>query len=109
MMSDYDFRAKKDAPCYLTVRDVAIFMDVKQRVAGQYLTDARMHYRCGTVKPSDMPLPDALAGFKRQTPLWRYETIREWLARRPYVPVFLPVSEAEGLALLREYSEDAKD
>lgn len=108
-MSDYDFRAKKDAPCYLTVRDVAIFMDVKQRVAGQYLTDARMHYRRGTVKPSDMPLPDALAGGLRQTPLWRYDTIREWLARRPYAPVFLPVSEAEGLALLRKLSEDAKD
>lgn len=109
MMSDYDFRAKRDAPCYLTVRDVAIFMDVKQRVAGQCLTDARMHYRRGTVKPFDMPLPDALAGFKRQTPLWRYDTIREWLARRPYAPVFLPVSEVEGMALLREYSEDAKD
>lgn len=108
-MSDYDFRAKKGAPCYLTVRDVAIFMDVRQRVAGQYLTKARINYRNGTVKPFDMPLPDALAGFKRQTPLWRYETIREWLARRPYAPVFLPVSEAEGLALLREYSEDAKD
>lgn len=108
-MSDYDFRAKKGAPCYLTVRDVAIFMDVKQRVAGQYLADARMNYRRGTVKPSDMPLPDALAGFKRQTPLWRYDNIREWLARRPYASVCLPVSEAEGLALLRELSEDAKD
>lgn len=108
-MSDYDFRAKKGAPCYLTVRDVAIFADVKQRVAGQYLTNARAHYRCGTVKPSDMPLPDALAGGLCQKPLWRYDTIREWLARRPYAPVFLPVSEAEGLALLREYSEDAKD
>lgn len=108
-MSEYDFRAKKDAPCYLTVRDIAIFMDVKQRVAGQYLTDARMNYRRGVVKPYDMPLPDALAGFKRQTPLWRYDTIREWMARRPYAPVCLPVSESEGLALLRELSEDAKD
>ena len=109
MVSDYDFRAKKDAPRYLTVRDVAIFADVKQRVAGQYLTDARAHYRRGIVRPSDMPLPDALAGFKRQTPLWRYDTIREWLARRQYARVCLPVSEAEGLELLRELSEDAKD
>lgn len=108
-MSDYDFRAKKGAPCYLTVRDIAVFMGVKQRVAGQYLTEARMNYRRGAVKPSDMPLPDALAGFKRQTPLWRYDTVREWLARRPYASVCLPMSEAEGLVLLRELSDGAKD
>lgn len=108
-MSDYDFRAKKDAPRYLTLRDIAIFMDVKQRVAGQYLTDARAHYRRGIVRPSDIPLPDALAGFKRQTPLWRYDTIREWLARRQYAHVSLPISEAEGMELLRKLSEGAKD
>lgn len=108
-MSEYDFRAKKDAPCFLTVRDVAIFLDVKQRVAGQYLTKARMHYRRGTVRPSDMPLPDALAGFRKQTPLWRYDTIREWNAHRPYARVKMPVSEAEGMELLRKLSEDAKD
>lgn len=108
-MSDYDFRAKRDAPCYLTVRDVAIFLDVKQRVAGQYLTDARMHYRRGAVKPCDMPLPDALAGFRKQTPLWRYDTIREWVMRRPCARVKMPLSEAEGMELLRKLSEDAKD
>lgn len=108
-MSDYDFRAKKDAPVYLTVRDISIFLDIRQRVAGQYLTDARSHYRWGTVKPSDMPLPDALAGFRKQTPLWRYDTIREWAMRRPYAHVSMPVSEAEGMELLRKLSEDAKD
>lgn len=108
-MPDYDFRAKKDAPMYLMARDVAVLLDLKKSAVLRYLTTARRHYKDGCVKPFDLPLPDALAGFSLRAPLWCYETIRDWAARRPYAPVELPASEAEGLALLREYSEDAKD
>lgn len=108
-MPDYDFRAKKDAPMYLMARDVAILLFLKKSAVLRYLTTARRHYKDGCVKPFDLPLPDALAGGNLRAPLWRYDTIRDWAARRPQAPIELPVSEADGLALLREYSKDAKD
>lgn len=108
-MPDYDFRAKKDAPMYLMARDVAILLDLKKSAVLRYLTTARRHYKDGCVKPFDLPLPDALAGFSLRAPLWRYYTIRDWAMRRPQAPVELPASEADGLALLREYIEDARD
>lgn len=108
-MPDYDFRAKKDAPTYLMARDVAILLDLKKSAVLRYLTAARRHYKDGCVKPFDLPLPDALAGFNLRAPLWRYDTIRDWAMHRPQAPVMLPKSEEDGLALLREYSEDAKD
>lgn len=108
-MPDYDFRAKKAAPMYLMARDVAILLDLKKSAVLRYLTTARRHYKDGCVKPFDLPLPDALAGFNLRAPLWKYDTIRDWAAQRPQAPVILPKSEADGLALLREYSEDAKD
>lgn len=108
-MSEYDFRAKKDATTYLMLRDVATLLDLKKSAVMRYLTTARRHYKDGCVKPFDLPLPDALAGFNLRAPLWKYDTIRDWAARRPQAPVELPASESEGLALLREYSEDVKD
>lgn len=108
-MPDYDFRAKKDAPTYLMARDVAVLLFLKKSAVLRYLTTARRHYKDGCVNPSDIPLPDALAGFNLRAPLWRYDTIREWAARRPQAPVELPASEVDGLALLREYIEDARD
>lgn len=108
-MPDYDFRAKKDAPMYLMLRDVATLLDLKKSAVMRYLTTARRHYKDGCVKPFDLPLPDALAGFNLRAPLWKYDTIRDWAARRPQAPVELPASEVEGLAFLREYIEDAKD
>lgn len=108
-MTEQGFQAKKGAPVYLTTRDVAVLLDLKKRAVAQYLFVTRKHYRDGCVKPFDLPLPDALAGFNLRAPLWCYETIRDWAARRPQAPVELPKSEEDGLALLREYSEVAKD
>lgn len=108
-MDKVDFYTKKNAPVFLMARDIAILLDLKKRTILQYLLLARRHYKDGCVKPFDFPLPDALAGFSLRAPLWRYNTIREWAAQRPQTPVMLPKSDAEGLALLHEYSEDMKD
>lgn len=108
-MDKVGFYTKRNAPVFLMARDIAILLDLKKRTILQYLLLARRHYKDGCVKPSDLPLPDALAGFNLRAPLWKYDTIRNWAARRPQAPVDLPSSEVEGLALLREYSEDTKD
>ena len=96
----------------VSLHDIARLLGVGYESMRQYLVRSRraaLEGQTASELRGLIPLPTHSVGVLTTKPAWDYDTIREWAMHRPQVPVVLPKSEADGLALLREYIEDAKD
>ncbi|MFU0545034.1 hypothetical protein ACMZ78_04560 [Gardnerella swidsinskii] len=91
---------------YLTALDVARLLGVGRPTIRQYLAISRRKQKAGTLAVTDFPLPDALAGIVQESPLWKYETLREYAVNRSRSPIVLPDSAADAAELIRHRVSD---
>lgn len=91
---------------YLTALDVARLLGVGRPTIRQYLAISRRKQKVGTLTVTDFPLPDALAGIVQESPLWEYETLREYAANRSRSPIVLPDGVTDAAELIRHRVSD---
>lgn len=91
---------------YLTALDVARLLGVGRPTIRQYLAISRRKQKAGTLAVTDFPLPDALAGIVQESPLWKYETLREYAVNRSRSSIVLPDSAADAAELIRHRVSD---
>lgn len=68
----------------LTIKDIAVILDVQEKSARLYHESAQRRRREGRPRDKDMPAPDTHVG---RTPVWYPKTIERWKERRGKTPV----------------------
>jgi hypothetical protein len=67
----------------LTIKDIAVVLDVQEKSARLYHESAQRRRREHRPRDKDMPAPDLHVG---RTPVWHRATIEAWKERRGKTP-----------------------